>query len=307
MMKNLTGPVKESKMGALAGWLLKASAIVAITSVFGYKFFTLNPEFLAKFNWALEMYPYAYKVSAQAQIACGFFATLALLMDRAKLRWLAAFVGVYALSFFSEFSGTSWGLPFGHYEYTDLLGFKILGKVPWLIPTSWFFMGFACYRLTTALLGAAGVSRAVPAVLLRAFLATAILVLWDVTLDPAMSHTTPFWVWEQPGGYYGMPAINIFGWALTGFLIMLMIEFAFGPDEMNRLPLPFFAGLYATNLILPLGLLAVVGAWPPIVMTIALGWGLVRIGRWFGQRAFFQVVEQNGSALSASAGSVPAS
>lgn len=293
-MNILGDRLDESGWGGAAGWLLKGSALVALTSVFGYKFFTLNPEFLAKFEWALELYPYAYKVSAQAQILLGFLATLLLLIGQAKTRWIGAFIGIYSLSLFSEFSGTSWGLPFGHYEYTDLLGFKILGKVPWLIPTSWFFMGFASYRLALFMLGPAGVSGLTSAIIMRSVLATAILVLWDVTLDPAMSHTTPFWVWEQPGSYYGMPAINILGWALTGLFIMLVIEFAFGATAMQKLSLPFFAALYATNLILPLGLLAVVGAWPPILMTIVLGWLLFRLSKWFGSRAIYARSPNNG-------------
>jgi uncharacterized membrane protein len=294
-MANLSMSLSETKFGALASWLLKGSALVALTSVFGYKFFTLNPDLLAKFDWAMELYPYSYKVSAQSQIALGFLATLALLIDHARWRWIGAFLAVYSVSLFSEFSGTSWGLPFGHYEYTDLLGFKLFSKVPWLIPTSWFFMGFASYRLSMVLLGPVGDSRRVSALLIRALIATAILVLWDVTLDPAMSHTTPFWIWEQPGSYYGMPAINIFGWALTGLLIMLVIEFTFGPDQMSRLPSSFFAGLYATNLILPLGLLAMVGAWLPIVMTVILGLSLYKGSRWLGQRLFFQMQSQSGS------------
>jgi putative membrane protein len=286
-MNTLGDRMEASRWGGWAGWFLKGSALVALTSVFGYKFFTLNPEFLSKFDWAMELYPYAYKVSAQAQILLGFCATVLLLVGQAKGRWVGAFLGIYGISLFSEFSGTSWGLPFGHYEYTDLLGFKIMGKVPWLIPTSWFFMGFASYRLALFMLGPAAESRLTSAVIMRSVLATAILVLWDVTLDPAMSHTTPFWVWEQPGSYYGMPAVNILGWALTGVLIMLVIEFSFGPRAMQRLSLPFFAALYGTNLILPLGLLAVVGAWPPIFMTIVLGWILFRVAKWLGGRSKF--------------------
>lgn len=286
-MNILGNRMDETGWGEWAGWLLKGSALVALTSVFGYKFFTLNPEFLSKFDWALKLYPYAYKVSAQAQIFLGFLATILLLVGQAKGRWIGTFLAIYGLSFLSEFSGTSWGLPFGHYEYTDLLGFKIMDKVPWLIPTSWFFMGLASYRLALFMMGPAALSRLFSAFLMRSLLATTILVLWDVTLDPAMSHTTPFWVWEQPGSYYGMPAVNILGWALTGLLIMLVIEFAFGASAMQRLSLPFFAALYATNLILPLGLLAVVGAWPPIFMTVVLGWFLFRGAKWLGSRTIY--------------------
>ena len=284
-MTQLTPSQSNATLSKVANWLLIASAVIALISVFGFKFFTLNPELLAKFDWAMQLYPYSYKAFAQAQILTGFLATAVLLVARAMSLWIKAFVGVYALSFFSEFSGTSWGLPFGHYVYTDLLGFKLLGKVPWLIPMSWFFMGFASYRLTVGLLGPSGTIARFPAALIRCLIATAVLLLWDVTLDPAMSKTTPFWIWEQEGSYYGMPALNIFGWAVTGLAIMTVFEWGFGAVRAKHVPIRFFLALYATNLILPLGLLAAVGAWAPLGLTLAMGWLLVRIGRWVGWRA----------------------
>ena len=275
----------DSLLAKLALWLLGTSAAIALISVFGFKFFTLNPDLLAQYPWAEKLYPYSYKVSAQAQIATGWLATVFLLTSCTRSHWLKAFFAVYGLSLFSEFSGTSWGLPFGHYEYTELLGFKVFGKVPWLIPMSWFFMGFASYNLVVALLGPSGTSKRLDAAVCRLLLATATLLLWDVTLDPAMSQTTPFWIWEQPGSYYGMPALNIFGWAVTGLAIMTVFEFAFSPLRAKQLPVKFFAGVYATNLILPLGLLAAVGAWAPLGLTVAMGWLLVRLARWLGYRA----------------------
>jgi putative membrane protein len=258
------------------------SAAIAAVSVFGYKFFTLNPELLAQFDWAEKLYPYSYKAFAQAQIAFGWLATAVMLVHSTKSRWLRAFFAVYAVSLFSEFSGTSWGLPFGHYEYTDLLGIKLFNKVPWLIPMSWFFMGLASYRVTVGLFGRSGSDNRVAARVARAALAMCVLVLWDVTLDPAMSQTTPFWIWEQPGSYYGMPALNIFGWAVTGLVIMTIFETALGAVVASRIPLNFAIGIYATNLILPLGLLAAAGAWAPLGITVVLGCLLVVIGRWLG-------------------------
>jgi putative membrane protein len=267
-----------------AKWGLISSAVIALISVFGFKFFTLNPELLARFDWAMALYPYSYKAFAQAQIFTGWLAAVLMLTSRTKWAWLKAFAAVYAISLFSEFSGTSWGLPFGHYEYTDLLGFKLLDKVPWLIPMSWFFMGFAAYRLTIALLGPSATIDSFTATCTRLLLATGILLLWDVTLDPAMSKTTPFWIWEQEGSYYGMPALNIFGWAVTGLAIMIAIDRLFGPIKTKQVPANFFVGLYATNLILPLGLLAAVEAWIPLGLTVAMGWLLFRAGRWLGWR-----------------------
>jgi len=58
---------------------------------------------------------------------------------------------VYAASMFlslgSELLGTSTGFPFGDYSYLSGLGYKITGLVPFTIPLSWFYMGFASYLI----------------------------------------------------------------------------------------------------------------------------------------------------------------
>ncbi len=269
---------QRSIFDKLAFWSLFMSAAIALISVFGFKVFSLNPKLLVEMPWALSLYPYAYKFSAQLQIFLSAMALLCFLIARQTPFWPVTALVVYGLSFFSEFSGTSWGLPFGAYSYTDLLGPKIADKVPYLIPASWFFMGLASYRL--ALAAPQSLAHTFSARLWRILGGTLILVLWDVTLDPAMSYTTPFWVWEQSGRYYGMPLLNIAGWFLTGLGIMLVFELCPGPQNLARLPLRFILGLYLVNMILPIGLLAAVGAWLPIGLTLLLSvllWGLSKI------------------------------
>lgn len=283
MIPHSTSLARPGFLNRAAHLVLALSAVIALISVFGFKFFTLNPEFLARFDWAMRLYPYSYTAFAQAQIFTGWLATALMLISRMQMSWLKVFLAIYGISLASEYSGTSWGLPFGHYEYTNLLGYKIGNKVPWLIPMSWFFMGLASYRLGMSLLGSAAILTRPFAVMSRCLLATAILLLWDVTLDPAMSQTTPFWLWEQPGSYYGMPAMNILGWAVTGFAIMLVFEFGWGPARIKQWPQQFASSLYATNLILPLGLLAAVGAWVPLFLTLGMGLILWLLGRWLGR------------------------
>src|SRR5262249_20885360 len=58
------------------------------------------------------------------------------------------FFGVSTLlSLGCELIGTGTGWPFGNYAYTTFLGSKILGRVPFSIPLSWFAMGLASYIL----------------------------------------------------------------------------------------------------------------------------------------------------------------
>ena len=279
MYQSTKGP--QSHLDSFASFGLLVSTLIAVVSVFGFKVFSLNPKLLVEMPWALELYPYAYKAFAQAHIVFSAGALFLFLAARGTPSWPLAALGVYGLSFLSEFAGTSWGLPFGAYEYTDLLGPKIAGKVPFLIPVSWFFMGLASYRLALAAPGAS--ARGYAPRLWRLLGSTSILVLWDLTLDPAMSYTTPFWIWEQPGRYYGMPWLNIGGWCLTGLGIMLLFELCPGPQALSRLPVNFFRILYGANMILPIGLLAAVGAWLPIGLTLLLGLTLYGISRSLGR------------------------
>src|ERR1700745_1692809 len=51
------------------------------------------------------------------------------------------FFAATLLSLSSELIGPGTGWPFGNYEYTAFLGYKVLGRVPFSIPLSWFYLG----------------------------------------------------------------------------------------------------------------------------------------------------------------------
>jgi uncharacterized membrane protein len=123
-------------------------------------------------------------------------------------------IGVYLVSLGSELLGTTYGIPFGAYSYTALLGPKWFDRVPLLIPLSWFTMAWAVWCL--ALPWAKGWA--------AVGLGTALLVAWDLLLDPAMSKVTSYWVWGEVGRYYGMPWSNLAGWAITGLVLLALLH-----------------------------------------------------------------------------------
>jgi uncharacterized membrane protein len=117
-----------------------------------------------------------------------------------------------------ELIGTLTGFPFGPYTYTERLGPKFLGHVPYLIPPSWFMMLYPALHLSFML----GVARRwVP------LSAAALLTLWDVAMDAAVSTSKVnpgsaafvYWFWEVDGAFYGMPLQNWLGWLATGALL----------------------------------------------------------------------------------------
>ncbi|MCS7273551.1 MAG: carotenoid biosynthesis protein [Fimbriimonadales bacterium] len=117
-----------------------------------------------------------------------------------------------------ELIGILTGFPFGPYEYTDRLGPKFLGHLPYIIPPSWFMMLYPALHISFML----QLPRwAVP------FSAAALLTLWDVAMDAAVStsRVNPgtaafvYWLWDVDGAFYGMPLQNWLGWFATGLLL----------------------------------------------------------------------------------------
>jgi putative membrane protein len=244
---------------------LMALVIVNAVSIFGYGTFGLHPEWVAIWDWVPRVFALAYPIFAQLQIVLAFAVFMAAMIRHLRFEWWSLFLATFGLSLLSEWTGTTYGIPFGKYEYTHLLGPMIGGKVPWLIPISWFFMGFASYGMIVRIQGDRLDSRA-----FRIFLGSILLLSWDLTLDPAMSFLTPFWLWENPGFFYGMPALNLFGWFVTGVLIMGAFELLGGYKLAGRMPMDFCFAFYLANLMLPVGFVIVAGLWGSLILTLVV-------------------------------------
>ena len=258
----------------LLAYLLALNAV----SIFGYGTFGIHPELVARWTWAGPIFNLAYPVFAQLQIVVAWAVFQLVLHRRSGWRWLPAFAATFVLSLASEWAGTTYGIPFGKYEYTALLGPKLLDKVPWLIPVSWFFMGLASYGVVVRLQGTR-----LRSAIFRIVAGAVLLTSWDLSLDPAMSHLTPFWLWENPGWYYGMPELNLFGWFVTGLVIMAAFELLGGEKLVAGLPRNFALVFYLANLMLPFGMCVVAELWLAALVTLVvsaifawIGWSAAR-------------------------------
>jgi uncharacterized membrane protein len=109
------------------------------------------------------------------------------------------------------------GFPFGHYHYTDGLGPKLF-LVPLVIGVAYFTTGYLAWVLSTILIGdvrrksSAFTTFAVP------FMASFLMVVWDLCFDPTFSTIDHRWIWEQGGGYFGVPFTNYLGWFFTVYV-----------------------------------------------------------------------------------------
>jgi uncharacterized membrane protein len=258
-------PAKASvgdPLGRAAVGALYAFGALALA---GYGTFALHPELLTRF------YGPAFEFFGRVQIWLAGAVLALLLTRRIGLVWLPSLAAVYALSLASELAGTTWGIPFGSYEYTALLGARWLERVPVVIPLSWYTMALPAYALALLRYPGEWVS--------RTLLGSAILLAWDLALDPAMSHATLYWVWAESGPYYGMPLLNLLGWYVTGLVLMAVLAGLRVERWLVRIPLREMVAYYGANLMLPLGMCLLAGLWGAVwatTATLALATVMVR-------------------------------
>ncbi|MBN1218260.1 MAG: carotenoid biosynthesis protein [Anaerolineae bacterium] len=136
--------------------------------------------------------------------------------------WTA--VSVTGLAWGTEAIGSSTGFPFGAYHYTDILQPQVM-HVPLLIPLAWLMMLPPAWAVAERL---TGVKRGLAFIVVSALAMTA----WDLFLDPQMV-TWGLWVWENPGGYFGIPWSNYLGWLLASALITVIVR----PSRLPAFPL----------------------------------------------------------------------
>ena len=111
--------------------------------------------------------------------------------------------------------------PFGDYYYTGLLGARI-GAVPMAVLAAYFVAGYLAWTMGTLFLGELGTGIKRRNLLLVPLIAGALMVAWDLCLDPIKSTIEGAWVWEGGGAYHGVPIANFLGWFLTVFMICLL-------------------------------------------------------------------------------------
>jgi uncharacterized membrane protein len=130
------------------------------------------------------------------------------------------FVLTFVISWSYETVSILTGFPFGHYVYSDKLGPK-LWLVPLLIMPAYFSMGYIAWTLGHVLLDRFDDRLKGAEVILVPVLASFIMVMWDLCIDPASSTITGAWIWRDGGGYFGVPLVNFLGWYLCVFTIYL--------------------------------------------------------------------------------------
>ncbi len=176
-------------------------------------------------------------------VLSGLAAAATLLHAAAQMGWrrtLAFFLLTFGISLALETVGVVTGWVYGGYHYTSKLGWRFLGVVPIIIPLAWFMMVYPGWVIARGIVqprASRGSTRLKDALAIAA-LGGLILTAWDLLMDPLMVHLG-YWIWEEPGAYFGIPVRNFIGWWVTVALIHLLHEIVIRPPKITpRGPAP---------------------------------------------------------------------
>ncbi|AFZ54621.1 gamma-carotene 1'-hydroxylase CruF [Cyanobacterium aponinum AL20118] len=258
-----------------AGYFLIGHIVAMAFGLAGLLLVLPHPEFIANlppigqsaFSWSMIGGGVIYMILGWSAIAVYAYTQLGL------WHWLGFMLPALSISLTSELLGTSTGFPFGAYHYLSGLGYKIAGLVPFTIPLSWFYLGFSSYLITRVGLNRLDIPNWLKDLGAIAFGAL-LLTSWDFVLDPAMSQTSvPFWQWDQPGEFFGMPYQNFIGWFATGaiFMSVATLIWRVKPLQWEKISLTIPTAVYLGNFGFAMIMSIGAGFYVPIFLGILLG------------------------------------
>src|SRR6266567_3057186 len=131
-------------------------------------------------------------------------------------------------------------------SYFFVIGPKLF-LVPLLIGPAYFGTGYLAWVLATVLIGDVRPKGSWFTTFAVPFIASFMMVAWDLGMDPTSSTIRHLWIWEQGGGYFGVPLTNYLGWFFTVyvffqfFALYLRFRKASRNGEEPTLPRSYYA------------------------------------------------------------------
>ena len=168
----------------------------------------------------------------------------------------------FIVAFTAEALGVNFGLVFGNYYYTKMLGVSLFG-VPFLAALAWEPIVYAAFCISDMLsplvanLPSLSMRKAAP--VWMAIIGALATTAWDMMIDP-IAVSQGWWAWVGGGPYVpyvanGVPIQNFIGWLMVAFIINLIYrKIADGKQNPGRSasltyygPLTLYISLFLTS------------------------------------------------------------
>lgn len=142
-------------------------------------------------------------------------------------RALIALLTVTSMAFLIEKVGSTTGIPFGSYSYSETLNPQFFG-VPIAVMFAWFAMTWVMCVFVHDIKGS---------LVKKAMLVGLLLTGWDFCLDPQMT-SKEYWIWNTTSpslpGIPGIPLTNYLGWFISGAVLAAVMLYLLGTHRVDR-------------------------------------------------------------------------
>lgn len=150
------------------------------------------------------------------------------------------FLFVFGISWSYETLSILTGFPFGNYYYAEAFQPK-LWLVPLMAMPAYFALGYYSWTIASILLKKKDAMIKGMEVVLVPLLATFVMVMWDLCLDPVAATINRLWIWQDGGAYFGVPFSNFLGWSLCVFTFYFVFAFYLHRSKDTKLQTPVTA------------------------------------------------------------------
>ena len=139
------------------------------------------------------------------------------------LKLALALLLVFILGLSIEIIGVNFGIPFGEYSYSGILGIQLF-NTPILIGLNWLMLVYAMVMV---------VHPYIQNNWLKALTACLVLVTLDVLIEPVAIDWN-MWTWKKSD----VPIQNYVTWGIVAFLFSLLVSFQLNSSNKNKMALP---------------------------------------------------------------------
>lgn len=136
-----------------------------------------------------------------------------------------------------EIIGVNYGVPFGEYSYSYILGYQLL-DTPIIMGINWLMLVYA---------GVLTVHTFVSSTWLKAILSGVLLVCLDLLIEPVAIKWN-MWTWQEPE----VPIENFLTWGAAALVFSLILSFTLERTTRNKMALPVILLQFLFFLILGL-------------------------------------------------------
>lgn len=139
---------------------------------------------------------------------------------------LAFVIIAYVVSTIFEDLSIHTGFPFGNYHYDIPVPdgsrpMRFIDQVPVVVGPIYIAVGYLSWTIGSLILNHADrhLDEKINIFLLP-IVSAFVMVQFDLVQDPSTSTFQGFWIWEDGGGFVGVPLVNFLGWYFTCYLFM---------------------------------------------------------------------------------------